>query len=129
MIQAVARKWEKLAVELGFKPSVIESIGSRYNDSEEGCEFMLRKWLIHQDRMVSWEVLMTALDKVGLHSITQDLEKGNCGFRLLYDDPSPPHFSHVLHDYTRIDSAYVGLHQLQFSLVFQVLMPTGLLCK
>ena len=75
MIRAAATKWKKLAIELGFDLSVIDSIGSRYSDSEEDCESMLRRWLMHQDATVSWEVLMTALDNIGLNSIAHDLRK------------------------------------------------------
>ena len=77
VIQEVSTRWKKLALELGFELSVVESIGSRYSDSEEDCELMLRKWLMRQDGTVSWEVLMTALENIGLYSIADDLEKGN----------------------------------------------------
>ena len=76
MIRTVATKWKRLALELGFELSMIESIGNRYSDSEEDCEAMLRKWLMRPDATVSWEALMTALDNIGLNSIAQDLEKG-----------------------------------------------------
>jgi len=76
VIQAVATKWKKLALELGLKQSVIESIGSTYTDSVQDCESMLLKWLMHQDGTVSWGKLMTALDNIGFNTITQDLEKG-----------------------------------------------------
>lgn len=76
VIQTVATKWKKLALELGFDLSVIDSIGSRYSDSEEDCKYMLRKWLMRHDATVSWEVLMTALDNIGLNSIAHDLKKG-----------------------------------------------------
>ena len=75
VIRTVATKWKRLALELGFELSVIERIGNRiYSDAEEDCEAMLRKWLLRPD--VSWEVLMTALDNIGLNSIAQDLKKG-----------------------------------------------------
>ena len=103
MLEEVSTKWKKLALELGFKLSVIESIGSRYSDSEEDCEFMLRKWLMRQDGTVSWEVLMTALDNIGLYSIADDLENGNYmygfGFGFVSDSMGLLHILHpVLHD-------------------------------
>ena len=114
MIRTVATKWKRLALELGFELSMIESIGNRYSDSEEDCEAMLRKWLLRPDATVSWEALMTALDNIGLNSIAQDLEKGivmyldhfltgirSYVFGPFSDSTVPPgHFSPVLHDCT-----------------------------
>ena len=103
MVQAVATKWKRLALEFGFKPSVVESIESRYSDSEERCQSMLKKWLIRRDGTVTWDVLMTALDNIGLYSIADDLENGNYmygfGFGFVSDSMGLLHILHpVLHD-------------------------------
>ena len=76
VVEAVATRWKKLALALGFKLSAIDSIDSGYFDAERDCDFMLKKWLEWEDATVTWNTLIIALEKADYISLTEDLMKG-----------------------------------------------------
>ena len=55
---------------------MIDSIDSGYSDAETYCVSMLRKWLDQEGTTVTWETLITALEKTEFTSLTEDLRKG-----------------------------------------------------
>ena len=76
VIETVATRWKRLALALSFESSVIDSIDSGYLDADRNCAFMLRKWLEQEDTTVTWETLITALEKIEFTSLAEDLRKG-----------------------------------------------------
>ena len=81
VIETVSTRWKRLALALSFESSVIDSIDSGYFDADRNCAFMLRKWLEQEDTTITWETLITALEKIEFTNLSDDLRK--CKFYIV----------------------------------------------
>lgn len=79
VIDAVAPKWEELAIALGFKPYTIQTIQRDHvQDARAACQRMLSMWLEEKEenlcRPATWLTLVQCLIDAEFSTLAQDLE-------------------------------------------------------
>ena len=77
VIDAVAAKWEKLALALHFKGSTLDAIRrDTHHQTEDACRRMLQRWLEGEGRKpVNWNTLTKALDDAGFTELAKELNQ------------------------------------------------------
>lgn len=95
VVPKVAPNWQRLALKLGVKDSLIRVIfQNQPDDCEEACLDMLYRWLTGEQhtgkRDRTWSYLLTALGRAGFVQLEQDLRRkyfqGKFVISLLGDD-------------------------------------------
>ena len=79
MLGEVCTKWYDLGLELfdtkdERKLGIIEE-NNKIHGVEKCCTKMFEKWLEYDDAHVSWDILVKAIRKIGLHHLASQIEK------------------------------------------------------